>query len=189
MTSIDRKLSCARAQVLVEAAVDGALGPKREAELQAHLRECPACSAELDAARRVQGGLRDLPRWSCPPAVVREVLRRTAADSEPARRRLPAWAGRGWWRPALAAASVAALGLAIALLGRQPAPSGPGTTDLVRAEQEARWALALVGELTQRAAMTSVGEVVGGVIGEQVIAPVTEAVQKPLEKAEKPKDG
>ena len=186
MTSSDRKLSCARAQVLLEGAVDGTLGPKRQAELQAHLRGCPGCSAELAAARRVQVGLHELPRWSCPPAVIQEVMRRTGADSEPARRRLPAWAGLGWWRPVLAAASVAALALAITLLGRQPAP---GPQDLVRAEQEARWALALVAELTQRTAMTSVGEVVGGVIGEQAIAPVTDAVQKSLEKVEKPKDG
>ena len=193
MTWSDRKLSCARAQVLLEAAVDGALTPKREAELQAHLRTCPACGEELAAARRVRSSLHELPRWSCPPAVVQEVLRRTGADSEGARRRLPvrvpSWAGVAWWRPVLAAASVAALALAIALLNRQAAPSGAGTADLVRAEQQARWALALVGELTQRATMTSVGEVVGGVIGEQVIAPVTNAVQKPLGKVEKPKDG
>ncbi|HYV65236.1 MAG TPA: zf-HC2 domain-containing protein [Myxococcales bacterium] len=186
MTSSDRKLSCARAQVLLEAAVDGTLRPRREAELQMHLRACPACSVELATARRVQAGLRELPRWTCPPAVVDEVLRRTRADSEPSRRWLPAWASLAWWRPVLAAASVAALALAIALLGRQPAP---GPQDLVRAEQEARWALALVAELTQRAAMTSVGEVVGGVIGEQAIAPVTDAVQESLEKVGKPKDG
>jgi anti-sigma-K factor RskA len=103
--------------------------------------------------------------------------------------RVPSWAGVAWWRPVLAAASVAALALAIALLNRQAAPGGAGSAELVRAEQQARWALALVGELTERAAMKSVGEVVGGVIGEQAIAPVTDAVQKSLEKVEKPKDG
>jgi len=195
MTWRDRKLSCARAEVLLEAALDGELRREREEQLRAHLRACTACREVEAGVLQVQAGLRALPRWSCPPAVVQSVLDEVGTDSgrrAGLRRRVAAlaasWAGRAVWRPALAAASVLALALAIAVLARQPVHTGPAAGDLVRAEQEARWALAYVAEVTQRAAMASVGEVVEGVIGTQVIVPVTDAVQKPLVKDQKPRE-
>jgi anti-sigma factor RsiW len=191
MTRAEAHLSCARAQALLEAYLDGELSSGRAGRLELHLRGCAGCREELAAAGAIHAGLRSLPRWSCPGVVVREVFARIEAEARRRNRfgeRIAAvafWAGRAPWRPALAGTSVAALGLGIWLLSRPPVPSAPAE-DLVRAEREARWALAYVAEWSGPAAMQSViGEVVGDVIGRQVIAPVTEAVRRPLLEEEK----
>jgi hypothetical protein len=45
---------CARYREAVQELVDGTLGPIREAELQQHLDECPACRALADDLRRIR---------------------------------------------------------------------------------------------------------------------------------------
>jgi hypothetical protein len=46
--------TCAQYREAIQELVDGTLGPIREAELQQHLDECPACSALVDDLRRVR---------------------------------------------------------------------------------------------------------------------------------------
>ncbi len=192
----DAPLSCARAQVLLEAFLDSDLAPARQQRFLAHVEGCAACRTELEAARRVQEGLRALPRWSCPPSVAERVMAQVgAADASfrvPWRERLAGWR-QGWqglWRPVCAGASVAVTALLIALLARQPPPPSPETVALQKAEEEVRWALAYVAQVTARASdealESTVGEVVGNVIGERVVAPVTNAVSRPLKEDRQP---
>ena len=188
-------LSCARAQVLLEAFLDGDLEPARQQRFLAHVEGCAACRTEWEAARRVQAGLRSLPRWSCPPAVAERVMAQVGADTAfrlPWRERLAGWR-QGWgglWRPAFAGVGVAVTALLIALLAREPAPPSPEAVALQQAEQEVRWALAYVAQVTARASdqalESTVGEIVGNVIGERVVAPVTNAVSRPLEEDRQP---
>lgn len=192
MTSRETGLTCARAQVLLEPHLDGELSPARREQFEAHLRSCAGCREELMAAQALRSGLRALPRWRCPEEVLHKVLARVEAEAGRSAGLAGSVAagfvarlGAAIWRPALAAASIAALALGIGILARAPR-TGASAADLVRAEREARWALAYVAELTGRTAMQDVvGEVVAGVIGKQVIAPVTDAVQRPLQEEEK----
>ena len=191
MTSPEPDISCARAQALLEPHLDGELAPGRRTVLEAHLRRCAGCREELAAAQVLRSGLRALPKWRCPEVVLHNVLAQVGAEAGTAglASRLAsgilARVAAAVWRPALAAASIAALALGIGILARTPRIGAPAE-DLVRAEREARWALAYVAELTGRSAMQSVvGEVVAGVIGKQVIAPLTDAVQRPLLEEEK----
>jgi len=187
---------------MLERYLDDDLAPERAAQVAAHVQRCDTCRAELTAAERVQAGLRALPRDRCPEHVATTVLAQVAAESRRTAAAAPGqarwdwreWlrrAGWGsWWRPALATASVAATALCIALLARQPeAPAAPDA-DLVRAEEEVRWALAYVAHVTRQASdaalETTVGELMGNVIGERVVAPVTNAVRRPLEEDRTP---
>lgn len=195
-------LSCKRTLVLLERFVDGDLPPERASRVQEHVQHCDDCRAELAAAQRVQAGLRALPRYRCPEAVAATVLAHVAAESRPAaleargparggwRERLGRGLGDAWWRPALATASVAATALCITWLARQPTPPAASAADLARAGEEVRWALAYVAQVTRDASdsalETTVGEIMGHVIGERVVAPVTKAVRRPLEEDRTP---
>ena len=95
-----------------------------------------------------------------------------------------------WWRPALASVGVAATALCIALLARAPEPQPPDAVAVARAEEEVRWAFAYVAQVTRHASDTAlestVAEIMGTVIGERVVAPVTNAVSRPLEEDRTP---
>ena len=196
-------LACKRTLVLLDRYLDGDLRPERAALVQAHVQQCAGCRAELEAAQRVQTALRALPRHRCPEGVaaaVREQVERTgsgamgAVPTRPTRRSWRQLLGdAGWdvvWRPAFATAGVAATALCIALLARQPEHAPVTATELARAEEDVRWALAYVAQVTRRASdaalETTVGEIVGDVIGERVVVPVTSAVRRPLEEDRTP---
>lgn len=186
-------LSCARALVLLEVFLDGELQGQRLSRFQAHLRSCTDCKGELEEARKIQEGLADLPTGDCPSAVTQRVLAwaaaREAPDERSRSRRFGGWGKRlaMIWRPAVAGLGVAVTALLIALAAREPARRVPqGTPQQVRAEQEARWALAYVARMTRRSSDQALGqvmdEVVDNVIGGTVVAPISEAVRRPLEE-------
>lgn len=182
----DDALSCVRAHVLVEAYLDGDLTSGRLQRMQRHLASCGSCRDELAAARSIQEELRALPKLSCPDIVAETVLREVAASAMESGflARLARALGGSLWRPAAAAAGVAAVALLITLLGHQPRYHGYTPQDLARAEVEARYAFAIVAQVTTRAsdiALSHVlGDVVRDVMGDQVILPITDAVQKPF---------
>jgi len=185
----ERILSCARALVLIEPYVDDDLSTARRHSLEQHLGACAACRDELADARSIRAELQALPRLACPDQVTDFVLGRVATSSPRGAwarlRAAVAQASAGpAWRPALAAAGVTVVALVITLLGQQPRQNGYTPQDLARAEVEARWALALVAQVTTRASEAAVGYVFGGVVydvmGDQVFVPITDAVQKPM---------
>ena len=181
-------LSCARAQVLLEMALDQELDSRREAQFRAHLAGCASCREEFETARRVQGGLRQLAAISCPETVAAAV--RAVVEAEEARRE--GWMTalrRRWevaWRPTLAVVGVAATATVIALLARPPAQPVSDAAAVAQAEEEVLWALAYVADVTRRASDDALdrtlGAVMGNVIGRQVVVPVTDAVGKSLEE-------
>lgn len=181
---------------------DGGLEPARRTALEAHTADCPDCRAEVTLARRLRRELRrGLPLLSCPRAVSDEVLRIAAAEAReaearPARpglgkrltswlERLAAWLGAGALRPALAAAALVLLVLAVPLLYRaviEPDAGGPGSVterpgagtdgavadadfteaEIAEAEEQARQVLAYVA---------SVGRDAGRAVQEDVFDP------------------
>jgi len=69
--------------------VEGALGAEDRARVEAHLRACDACRADVERARAAHRALASLPEAEEPADLTLEVLRRARAE-RPAR-----WAGSG----------------------------------------------------------------------------------------------
>ena len=187
-TRESQPLSCARAQVLLEMALDQELDPRREAQFRRHIAGCVSCREEFENALRVQGGLRQLGTAACPATVGTAVRAFVEAEESHAEGWMAALR-RKWeiaWRPALAVVGVAATATVIALLARPPARPAGEAAAVAQAEEEVRWALAYVAQVTRRASDDALdltlGAVLGDVIGRQVVAPVTEAVGKSLEE-------
>jgi anti-sigma factor RsiW len=178
MSRPEAKLSCRRAQVLLEAYVDGDLRGPRRAAMDTHLAGCHTCSQEFLRARQVRGALRDLPPQACSEAVLDSVRRRlgaaaaamppvappVAAGAAPnpaaARPASPSWDRRlaGWWsghapgwRPVTAFGSLAVVAVAAFLILHRPQHEQPVTAeDLRRADAQVRWVLATLGQINQR---------------------------------------
>ncbi len=95
---------------LLSGIVDGALSPGERHGAEAHLAGCLACTAELEATRRIRALVRGL------PAV------------EPARPLVPTATapGRRWAAPAAAAAAAVAMALLATVGGQAPTPAPVG---------------------------------------------------------------
>jgi len=91
-------MSCARARRLLDAWVDDELDPSTHAEIDAHLAQCPACTAlwHERAALREAVKAADL-RMAAPPSLAADVRRalRTTSLHAPAPRSVASW-----WMPA-----------------------------------------------------------------------------------------
>jgi len=103
-------MSCDLSPELLSAYVDGVLPPPERDEIEAHLKECPACRARLESLRAVKHALARLPSREAPPGAVRARVE-SLRFARPARRARVLAA-------ALAAVALAAAGL---LLARRPA--------------------------------------------------------------------
>lgn len=161
----------------IDSWLDGDLSPSETAELTAHLAACAVCREELRLAQRLRDTLRAMPVERCPDTVVDRVYARIAPSRPGWRERI----GAALWRPALAGALAAALLLATALVGqREPGVGSLAAYDAIKAEREARWALAYVGLLGERAGQTLRERV----IDERVIVPVVRTLEKSLDRDE-----
>jgi anti-sigma-K factor RskA len=123
---------------LAAAYVLGALEPDEAAWVEAHLAICPACQQVIDETWTVIDLLAYAPPALTPPATVRDGLfRQLAPVASPVR---GLW--RGWWRPAVLAASlVLAVGLgATSLVMHQQVQEGQAQLQSLapRATREAR---------------------------------------------------
>jgi anti-sigma factor RsiW len=137
-------LRCEEVQDVLEAYVDGDLPAAGEARVRAHLGSCPSCAAELALAEAIQRELRSLPVPDCPPEVLRKVVPFTLRERRTARP----------FRAALAAAMLAAaVGASVFFLGpfRQEEPD---PQEVARATEEARYALAYIGQVSRRTGLT-----------------------------------
>lgn len=137
--------SCDRVAELVEAYVDGDLGPAERARIAAHTAACPRCAAQVELAGRIRTQLGSLPRLDAPPGVIASIKAEAGAD------RRGRTARPRWQRPLWAALAAAVLLVAVAVSLLTPDPHTPSDAELARAADEARYALARVAQLTRKA--------------------------------------
>jgi anti-sigma factor RsiW len=180
-------MTCRRAEVLLEAQLDGVLPARHRAAFEAHLAGCFACKQELVHARRVRDALRELPERFCDDAVTRRVLDRVgeqavAGPASLAGRLRQWWGGRlaPGWQPMAAGLAVLALVVGVThFLTKTPEEKPITQQEVKRAELQVRWVLAHLGEISRHA-----GDVVKkDVLEERVAAPTARAVDRALEDA------
>ena len=184
-------MTCAEVEAQLEAYLAGELAPAVESRLATHLMACRRCAAEVALGERVAFELSALPAFDAPPELITR-LKRAARETPRGReaRRLPAVAALRRRRRlvplALAAALMAALGLGWWQRARPVAPpvgpaqtSPPTVAEIAAAEQEARYALALVARLGRRAGE----EIRQEVLIERIAVPLVRGVGGPLQRA------
>jgi anti-sigma factor RsiW len=160
---------------LLEAFVDGDLGPGEERMVAAHLDGCAACGREHRVAMELRSTLRSLPEHDA-PAKVLWAVRMAAREGEsrvPLRTRLARWMTRPAAAVAAATVAVAVLITALAWWQRPAARPSLDDPEIARAAQETRLALALVGALGRRAALDEV-------LGRRVVSPAVDGVTHAL---------
>jgi len=118
-------MRCRKVQEDISAFLDGLVPPDRHAALEAHLRGCPECQAELTRLQRLSSLLEGTPAPPLPAGFSQRLMAR-AHQRQPQRHRFPIlFSGlMDLWRPMPAARRVAAvamvvIGLAVgAFMGR-----------------------------------------------------------------------
>jgi anti-sigma factor RsiW len=176
MPSCTDELSCAEARERLDDHLDGFLAEGMRRRLERHLAVCPGCAAELRLAQEVLRALRALPELDCPPGVLDQVARQASLTlvGPPAatvRRR-----GHGDRRRFLAAAAALLLLTLAAVLAGSGAPPRPSVAEVARGEAQARFALAYVARVSERAAW----RVRRQVLARRVVAPLTEDLSQSL---------
>src|SRR5438067_12862261 len=101
-------MSCYRAGDWLSPYLDGELGARRRAALEAHLAGCPRCSAELATLRRAVQVLAAPKSHPQPEALLAEFKQRLAEERPAARR---GWAAPWAWSLAGVTAAAAAAGI------------------------------------------------------------------------------
>lgn len=156
----------------LEAYLDGDLPAGEEARLREHLAGCPSCAAELALAEKIQRELRALPLPDCPPAVLEKVRRAGRGEVVPFPRRERSLGRR---IAAAAAALVLALGGGVLFYQAQQ-PQQPSAAEIAQAEMEARYALAYISKVSQRAGLDIRDEI----LQKHLVAPATRSVSESL---------
>lgn len=169
-------MTCAALDARLEDYLAGALESVEESLLARHLMACPRCAGEAALGERVAFELGQLPAFDAPPELLGRIRRRVREERAPvvplaSRRR-----GRLLWPVALAASLVTALAIG---WWQGPRAAGPTAAEVAAAEQEARYALALVAQIGRRAG----AEVRQGVLIERVATPLVEGVSRSLQRA------
>ncbi len=125
----------------------GALSEDERAAFRRHLESCAVCREEVSALQVIASALPALaPQVAAPPALKRRVMasvndKLSAAESADSLRSERPLLARLQWRPALAAAALAAVAIVFAVIALAPSGGGAGTR-LIRAEVSARGASA-----------------------------------------------
>jgi anti-sigma factor RsiW len=196
-------------EAYLDGELDDPANLRSKTQIEAHLAECSACRDELDLARQVRAALRGLPIEQCPASVVDAVRATALAESETTstsspssrtvqkvvslaqRKDLATERGRTIARPAfwLAAALLVGGVATIQLLDRtRPSPTLEPTVahqvsreEVAQAERDARLALAIFAQLSDR-----VGDIVQEeVIGRRVSSAPTVALDAMRKRKEK----
>lgn len=118
-------MTCGEVEVRLDDYVDGALGERERAAVEAHLAGCAACRAALAEVRGLVANAHALPQRIEPP---RELWTGIAARIK--ERRQPAggsawWRERGFWAGVSAAAATLVLALGVYRLTGSGRPSRP----------------------------------------------------------------
>ena len=137
---------CDSALEAIEPYLEGDLAARQTEAFEAHIAACRSCRQEFVLARRILGGLRELPEFACPSTVDLELsTRRRELGPSPPR----SLDGR---RLAAAAALVLAL-LGGAVIYRSSTPPN-AEVELARAERDARIALTVLDSINRRATVS-----------------------------------
>jgi len=188
MAQRDIHMSCRRAEVLMEAHLDGDLPSRYRTAFESHLASCFACQRELEHATRVRQALRALPERFLDDAVSRRVRERIGAEPRPdpwaaIRGQLRRWWGGravpGWQPMATALAMLVVVVGIVHFLTRPPQEQQFTQQDVRRAELQVQWLLAHMGEVSRHTT-----EVVKkDVIEDGVVTPTARATQNALDDA------
>ncbi|MDZ7385627.1 MAG: zf-HC2 domain-containing protein [candidate division KSB1 bacterium] len=159
---------------LLDAYLDGELSRRERLQVEAHVRTCPRCRAELDGHRQLHAKLRTLPVLSCPEEVIARVQAR--CTPQVVRRWHAAVRPRFGWRLAMVGATVAVAMLI--LLWRQPWQRQPyeGTSyseeEVLQARRDVELAFAYVHHALRLSERTLEEEV----LPRQVVKPLKRGV-------------
>jgi anti-sigma factor RsiW len=166
--------ACDEALDLLDPYVDGDLSADESSRLRSHLERCPACAAELELAARIQLELRALPDLDCPPEVLERVQRAGRGEVVPF---VPRQRATGLRIAAAAAMLVLTLGGGALFLHIQRQPDQPSPEEIAQATQEAKIALAYLGEVTRRTRL----DLLDDVLQKRLVEPVTHGVTRSLD--------
>jgi hypothetical protein len=130
----------------LEALIDGALAGGDRLAVERHLAGCTSCAGELEHAVASVNALRSLPEVDVPDRVIEKAREALALDKPTAEVDVRARRRRRW----LAAAAVIVVGiLGTSFVMRRSTPQPD--PEALRAAAEVRFALATMGEITERA--------------------------------------
>src|SRR6266481_2238906 len=103
-------MTCEEAEILLHALIDGELDAGHAREVEAHIAECPACSAELAAYRQMSQAIAaaDL-RYTAPPALRQRIEASLPQTQAPSRRSVLKGFAMGSAVSALAATGLVAI--------------------------------------------------------------------------------
>lgn len=170
-------LTCVALDERLEDYLAGALEAAQESVVARHLTVCPRCAGEAALGERVAFELTQLPVFDASPELLARIKRRVREERAPVVTLASRRRGRLLWPAALAAGLLMA---ALALGWWQGArPTEPTAAEIAAAEQQARYALALVAQIGRRAG----AEVRQGVLIERVATPLVEGVSRSLQRA------
>lgn len=177
----------------VEAYVDGELSADERARFERILDEHPHWQAQVNYARRIRDELHRMPRPTCPPQVTDAVMSQARQRANGQATQTESWWNWIWreldiemqtgWKPALAFATLLLIVVTSSLLSDpqstaglfdQPAVSQQySTTEIQRAESQAKWAIAYIAQVGQSTGST----VERTVLEESVAAPIRRALR------------
>ena len=147
MSSTVEDTRCVDVLDRLEALIDGELADDERPAVERHLNGCTSCAEELEHAVDSVTALRALPALDVPDRVIeraREMLAldtpKTEADARVRRRHR--------WLAAAVAVAVAGIVGTSSVMRRPPPQPDP---EALRAAAEVRFALATIGEITERA--------------------------------------
>ena len=174
-------MECSDIQDRLEAFIEDDLPQAMKRAVEEHVSVCPQCRGQWMAAKEVRETLRTLPSQSCPAHVLDDVLQRTRPASwgvEDLRSILQRLL-RPTWRPVAGLALMVALVLMLRPLAdvRPPAPGIYTEQEILKAQEEAQWALAYV----HRVMVRTQSMVQDDVIPRQVVHPIRNRVHTTLE--------
>lgn len=177
MNGPEQHIDCTWVQDRIEVYMDQALSSDEVDKCRVHIETCPNCAQELDLAEQIHVSLRALPLPEVPEHIADTVFTRIENElhAEPTQRQHAWW--DAWriprWRPVIATAAAAILiVMGIYLYPQSDSPSTVSAVELERAKQEAKWALAYIGDVSHRTGLTVRDEV----IGKRVVAPLHRSI-------------
>ncbi len=148
-----RRTDCEQARATLHGLLDGdPVDGEREQEYRNHLAACSSCREADRDLQTIQSELRALPLAALPDTALERVWRGTTRPQGGPVSRRPSWSMD--WRAMAAAAALAAVLLAVQLVG----PPAPSEAELNQAAVEARMVLLLTARVLRQSEQTVIRE-------------------------------
>jgi len=185
----------------VEAYVDGDLPADEQARFEGILAEQPHWQVQVSHAQRIRDALHRMPQPTCPPQVTDAVMSRARRPTNGQATSTERWWNWIWreldiemqtgWKPALAFATLLLIIVTSSLLTDPQSTAGLldqptvsqqySTTEIQRAESQAKWAIAYIAQVGQTTGST----MERAVFEENMAAPIRRAL-RPLSDPDGP---